>query len=1105
MKVFDAQNIPLEGVHLIEASAGTGKTYSIEGLYVRLIESGLRPDQILVVTFTEAATSELRDRIRSRLRKRHIELESGNEAEKTALVRSAVLAFDTSAIFTIHGFCRRMLYEMAFETGSAYSLELTPDQSGIALDTAWDFFRTTIYNQPPEYLEYAKPSPQQFLETARLAGFGTCVIPDIGRPDIETAISEFKDGFFMLSKAWEQERETFIGILESSPCLDKRKLYKKPYVAKAINNMDNFIDADFTTDIFKSFKYFRHSEMLNNAKLPITAPLHPFFELCDTYAQTKDRLDNAFDLMTIWLKKSFIEFFRQNMPLTKERLGVMHFDDLLIRMRQAIRTYSPGIKKAVREKFSVALIDEFQDTDPNQWDIFNSLFPEGPMYLIGDPKQAIYGFRGADIFTYLDAKDSIPEKNQHRLEKNRRSIKGLVRAVNRLFEKGPFGHPGIPYEKVDTSDKEAQTKLIGEPFRIWVMKSTPDQQITKADATYRAVSAVAAEAARLISSGEVKAFQIAVLTRKWRQANLVRDALNRIGLKCVITSDEKVFSSEEALLMRILMDATAEPAREDLIKACLATPLIGMSAEELSGLDDSTQIWDSIISEFAGYHEMWRDHGFMRMFREFYNNRAKLNLALLPGAERRLTNMQHIAELLHSAEVSGRTGIDSLLSWFNENTGHESGMDESELRLESDEDAIKIMTVHKSKGLQFPVVFVPFAWDETDNKSVVFNDGKRRVLDLGSANRDENDLKCREESRQEDMRLLYVALTRATDRCYLITGDIKMSENSALFELFKNEDISSYSSGDIRVETMPELSSDKTAEPAATSPLFASRIFRTDIDTSFAVMSYTSLSQGSYSDGRDIDSFISDRRENETALSGISAMPRGAATGNLLHEVMEMIDFQSPNTGLIEDIIKRHGFETMWLDAINTMVENVLSVEIEAGCRLGDVTRGKRLSELEFMLPVSELSGSRLKSILGTSGIDNDLTGILERLDIKPAHGFLRGFIDLVFETGGKYYLIDWKSNYLGAEPVDYGEASMKSEMTGEFYVLQYHIYTLALHRFLSSRVKDYSYEKHFGGLLYFFLRGIDGTARNGIYRARPDFRTVNALACGLLGEKENV
>ncbi len=1103
MNIFDAQNIPLEGVHLIEASAGTGKTYSIEGLYVRLVEKGLRPDQILVVTFTEAATSELRERIRSRLRKRQTELETGGDAEKADLVRSAILAFDTSAIFTIHGFCRRMLHEMAFETGSAYSLELNPDQSEVERDTVWDFFRIHVYGLPPEYLDHAKPDPEKFLKTARLAGFGTFVVPDIGRPDIETAINSLRNDFTMLSNAWKKERGTVIDILESSPCLNKSS-YRKPTIANATRDMDKFTNDGFTTRIFDRFRYFRHSNMVEKSKSPITSPLHPFFELCDIYAQTKDRLDNAFGLMTIWLKKCFIEFFRQNMTQTKERLGIMHFDDLLIRMRQAIKTDGPGIRKAVREKFSAALIDEFQDTDPIQWDIFSSIFPEGPMYLIGDPKQAIYSFRGADIFTYLKAKDSIPEKNRHRLEKNRRSIKGLVLAVNRLFERSPFGHPGIPYEKVDTSDKEAQTNLIGEPFRIWVMKSAPDQQINKTDATYRAVSAVAEEASRLISSGKVKAFQIAVLTRKWRQANLVRDTLNRIGLKCVITSDEKVFSSEEALLMKILLDATAEPAREDLIKGCLATPLVGMSAEELSGLDDCTQIWDGIISEFAGYHEMWRDHGFMRMFREFYNNRAKLNLALLPGAERRLTNMQHIAELLHNAEASGRMGIDSLLSWFNENAGHETGMDESELRLESDEDAIKIMTVHKSKGLQFPVVFVPFAWDESDNKSVVFNDGEKRVLDLGSEDYDENDLKCMEESRQEDMRLLYVALTRATDRCYLITGDIKNSDNSALFGLFKNEDISSYSSEDIRVETMPELSTDKAAETAANLPLLASRIFRTDIDTGFAVMSYTSLTHGSYSDGRDIDA-STDRRENETALSVISAMPRGAATGNLLHEVMEMTDFQSPDTGLIEEIISKHGFEARWLDAVKNMVENVLSVEIESGCKLRDVTWDRRLSELEFMLPVNELDGSRLKSVLGTPGIDNDLAVVLERLDIKKtSRGFLRGFIDLVLEAGGKYYLIDWKSNYLGPEPVDYCEASMKREMIGEFYVLQYHIYTLALHRFLASHVKGYSYDKHFGGVLYLFLRGIDGTARNGIYRARPDIRTVNALACGLLGEKEN-
>jgi exodeoxyribonuclease V beta subunit len=714
MKAFDAENIPLKGVHLIEASAGTGKTYSIEGLYVRLVEKGLRPDQILVVTFTEAATSELRDRVRIRLSKRQAELEKNNEAGNIALVRSAILAFDTAAIFTIHGFCRRMLYEMAFETGSAYTLELTPDQSEIARDTAWDFFRTNIYNLPVEYLKHAGLSPEEFLETARIAGFDAEIIPEIGVPDLDTGIDELKEAFIKLSNDWVQERKMIIGILESSPGLN-RNSYKRPTIANAVNDMDEFINAGFTTNNFERFKYFRHSNMLINPKLPIADPLHPFFEFCDTYAETRDRLVNTFDLMTIWLKREFIGFFRQKMPQAKDILGIMHFDDLLLKMRHAIRTDGSNIRQAIREKFSAVLIDEFQDTDPVQWEIFSSIFPEGVMYLIGDPKQAIYGFRGADIFTYLDAKDNIPEDNRHRLEKNRRSVKGLVNAVNRLFKKSPFGLTGIEYSEVEPTDKKAETSLSGEPLRIWTLESSSGKQLTKDEAAYKAAAAVAIEAGQLIGSGKVKAGQIAVLARKWRQANLVRDALLGSGTKCIITSDEKVFSSEEALLMRILLDAASEPAREDLIKACLATPLVGMSAEELSEFDENSINWDGISAEFAGYHELWRDHGFMSMFRVFYNNRAKSNLARLPGAERRLTNMQHIAELLHKAETSGRSGIDSLLSWYNENIGQGTGTEESELRLESDEDAVKILTVHKSKGLQFPVVFVPFAWDEMES------------------------------------------------------------------------------------------------------------------------------------------------------------------------------------------------------------------------------------------------------------------------------------------------------------------------------------------------------------------------------------------------------
>jgi exodeoxyribonuclease V beta subunit len=1102
MKIFDAQNIPLEGVHLIEASAGTGKTYSIEGLYVRLVEKGLRPDQILVVTFTEAATSELRDRIRSRLGKRQAELEKNNEAVNIALVRSAILAFDTAAIFTIHGFCCRMLREMAFETGSAYTLELTPDQSEIARDTVWDFFRIYIYKLPVEYLKHAKLSPEKFLETARIAGLDNEIIPEIGMPEIKTGIDEFRKAFMKLSKDWGQERKQITGILESSQSLN-RNSYQKRTVANAVNDMDEFINNGLNTSIFDRYKYFRHSNMLIKPKLPIAAPLHTFFEFCDTFSEKTEKLINTFDLMTIWLKREFVRFFRQKMPLAKEMLAIMHFDDLLLKMRQAVRTDSINIRKAIREKFSAVLIDEFQDTDPIQWEIFSSIFPEGTMYLIGDPKQAIYSFRGADIFTYLNAKDSIPEDNRHRLEKNRRSVKGLVEAVNRLFEKSPFGHTGIPYDRVTPSDKKSETGLTGEPLMIWTLENTDGTKINKEDEFYRAASVVAAETVRLIGSGKVRAGQIAVLARKWRQANLVRDALIGLDIKSVITSDEKVFSSEEALLMRILLEAVSEPARDDLIKACLATPLIRMDAEALAGFDENAINRDTIMTEFAEYHEMWRDHGFMRMFREFYNNRAKPNLACLPRAERRLTNMQHIAELLHRAESSGRTGIDSLLSWFNEKIGQDTGTDESELRLESDEDAVKILTVHKSKGLEFPVVFVPFAWDEMDSKSIVFNDGGKRILDLGSEKLPENTLKCRKEALEESMRLLYVALTRATDRCYLLHCDIEGIENTALAALLNNEDLSSYASENIKVEPAPWGAAEKASGPAENLPRLTSRIFNANIDSRFRIMSYTSLSQGSYSEGRDLD-VSSGRQVNQPGDLSIHAMPRGAATGHMIHEVMEIIDFQSPDIDLIEDAFRRHGFDSKWLDAVNRMVQKVLSIEIEKGYKLSDVTLTKRLSELEFILPVSELEGERLKTIARSAGIDEDLRGVLEALDIKPSRGFLRGFIDLVFELNGKYYLIDWKSNYLGPGPEYYNQISMKMEMAGEFYVLQYHIYTLALNRFLASRIARYSYEKHFGGVLYLFIRGIDSMEQNGIYRARPDKKTIDALVCGLLGEKEN-
>jgi len=1103
--IFDLEKIPLHGVHLIEASAGTGKTYSIEGLYIRLIESGLRPDQILVVTFTEAATSELRDRIRTRLRKNQSMREKEGDSGKAGLLRSAVLAFDTAAIFTIHGFCYRMLNEMAFETGSAYALELITDQTDIAMDTVWDFFRKYIYNLPQEYLARAKLSPDDFLKTARMAGPGTRIIPEVARPGIESGIVSAKTAYSDIQATWKQSRHQVCGILETSSLLN-RKSYQRKTVANAIEEMDGFVEDGFTTVLFDRFKYFRHSfmaEMSNRAGIHIDRPLHPFFEHCDGFAEIFTRLNNAFNAMTIWLKRKFTDFYMSNMPLKKESLGSLHFDDLLLKMRQALASGGEGMKNAVREKFKAALIDEFQDTDPVQWEIFSTIFSDGTMYLIGDPKQSIYGFRGADIFTYLDAKKGIPEKNIHRLDTNRRSVSPLVEAVNRLFAKGPFGHAGIPYERVEPSGKEPQTGLTGEPLRIWTL-GDPSAEMNKDDAARQAAEAVAAEAARLINIEHLRPGHIAVLSRKWRQADLVRDALVRRGIKCIITSDEKVFSSPEALLMRLLLDAAREPSRFDLIKACLASPLFGMSADELATLDEDSVARDVLITGFLQYHELWRDYGFMRMFREFYGGGARERLAALPGAERRLTNMQHLAELLHLAETSGKTGMDSLIVWLNEKTGGNTGSGESELRLESDEDAVIITTVHKSKGLQYPVVFIPFAWDETDTKDVVFNDSGTRVLDLGSEDMALNRQKSTEESLQESMRLLYVALTRATDRCYLMNCNIHRSYNTALETLLLGEDASSLNSDYIRLEPAPQTDVIKSVPPEKAAPELAARQFEAGIDMSFGIMSYTSLSKGVYSEGRDVDA-STNRRGDQPAGLGIPSMPKGAATGNMLHEVMELIDFKNPDADLIKEVMKRHGFDEKWLDAVNLIIQNVLSVEVEPGSRLECIGMDKKLSELEFMLPVTSLDSQHLNPVLKRSYMDTDLKSILEALDIKPSRGFLRGFIDLVFELNGKFYIVDWKSNYLGPEPEDYGDEALKNEMTAEYYVLQYHIYTLALHRYLMLRLPGYSYERHFGGVLYIFLRGVNNKKQTGIYRARPDEKTVGALAAGLLGEMDNV
>jgi exodeoxyribonuclease V beta subunit len=637
----------------------------------------------------------------------------------------------------------------------------------------------------------------------------------------------------------------------------------------------------------------------------------------------------------------------------------------------------------------------------------------------------------------------------------------------------------------------------------------------------------------------------------------------------------------------VLLAALAEPLREGLVRTALMTRIFAMDASAIDALSQNEAAWENRIERFRGYHEIWARFGFTPMIRRLLDGEGVRERLLGMGAgERALTNVLHIAELLGKAEAAEKLGMQGVKKWLAERRDPKvPGSDEYQLRLESDDDAVKVMTIHKSKGLEFAVVFCPFAWGAAKpdkGEGVLFhNDTKAAVLDMGSTEQEDHRAKAMEEILAENVRLLYVALTRAKNRCYVAWGKVRGGENSAMAHLMKGmdagdlrrslEEFLAAGSGHARVLDLPQDQPEALIRAAVSSEEPAARVFPGAIDRTWGIASYTSFIHGLHRgfDAADRDVLVPGDRDalmpdTHDALlrSGMPAgtqerpepsrdiffFPKGARAGTLLHEVFERIDFTADNAAVravVEETLGGHGFDLTWTDVVTGMVRRVLDVDlggvpgtdrgmnprgtqrqgrgadpvggIGALC-LSGIAYSERLSELEFMFPLKPLTPGileqalagckpslRVPSPLAGEGQGEGAGALLSyrssRLTFDQVKGFLRGFMDLVFRHEGKYYLVDWKSNHMGDRVEDYVQDVLLQSMIRDNYILQYHLYTVALNQYLKLRLERYSYDEHFGGVFYVYLRGVDPSMgpEYGIFRARPDEETVERLCDVLL------
>lgn len=1190
---FNLLSSPLQGVNLIEASAGTGKTFTITGLFLRLlVEKELTVDQILVVTFTEAATNELRERIRNKLQAAKAALISRASKDKllsnlvnknqcdTSIkkISDAIRDFDEAAIYTIHSFCNKILTEHAFESKGLFDTELITEQNDILQEVVEDFWRQKMYNDSGLFVRYAcdKINPNSLLDLVmdKIGLPFLEIIPDV--IPIETGELEelYRNSFLEVQKRWPTNADSIKQIFYDNKGLNRSryKVNNIPMWIKALEAYLSFKDADPVLP--KGFEKFTTSTLSKGMKKGFTPPVLPFFETCEAHFQNHKKLEAAYNQRLIAFETELFSFVRAELKKRKLERNIFFFDDLLLNLHDALRHNEYDVTSTVRERYKAALIDEFQDTDPVQYEIFKSIFgnEHSILFLIGDPKQAIYGFRGADIFAFLRAKDEV--RQHYTLSNNYRSTPALVNAINNIFAKpmNPFIYENIPYHICNTTE-EGYTKelILGEnplaPVQLWFVDAykfnESGRAITKPEAREILPKSIACEIVNLLTlSRQGKATlgdeplaekDIAVLVRTNQEARLVQDALRKVNVHSVLYSSANLFESHEAMEVERILSALVEPKRTHLVKAALTTDIIGIRGESLLSWEEDETNLEEWFEKFSYYHNLWRDYGFIRMFKELIvREELQVRLIAFADGERRITNLLHLAEVLNQNASDLNLGMAGLVKWLAEQRAQKTApAEEHQLRLESDENAVKLVTMHMCKGLEYPVVFCPFTWSGSfvrSGDSIKFHDENNNwilTIDLGSNQIEINKISALQEELAENLRLLYVAVTRAKNLCYLTWGNFTDGRTSApgyLFHqpdnlgtnnivavlkdslksyddaLYRNElnTIISDANETIALVDLPDYEVEPLAKYDRERSSLSYRKFRTKIEKSERIASYSSMVSRTphIAELPDYDTLIPSPSfepiEEKDKITTFTDFPRGAKTGTFIHDVFQNLDFTTGQTAIEELVQKKlndYGFKMEWSHAVCCTIDNLLKLKLvnDSSFTLSQLHDKNRLNELEFYFPLNQITPSQLQDIFSKITdlpFNQEWLEKLKELNFSPLKGFMKGFIDLVFSANGKFYIIDWKSNFLGNSIENYDQRSMTEAMISNLYILQYHIYTIALNQYLKLRLPNYDYKKHFGGVFYIFLRGIDLEFGEdyGLFKDKPSLRLINELTERLIG-----
>jgi exodeoxyribonuclease V beta subunit len=1166
IKRLDPLTLPLSGLQVIEASAGTGKTWTLAALYVRLVlghapggsntERGLYPPQILVMTFTDAATAELRGRIRARLsqaaryfhhgeqagvevddflRALRAEIDVGQWPACAERLDVAAQWMDEAAIFTIHGWSSRMLKTHAFDSASLFQQSRVEDSARLKLTAAQDYWRQWFYPLTAEQLgalQAVASDPQDLLDQ-----LGPLWANEDKAPHSATAPELAPDVIIQAWEVWQHQQQALasharlgwtpemVALVTDAATRKALKNYRANWLPGWLAQMAAWQQGEsIKHDTLQRFAIsrllesgwaeaaqhsaFAHIEALSEhlaAEPPVAEQLlaHAAHEVGAAYARAK------------------------------AHLAQFDFSDLLQNLYHALQAPDGRLADAIRQQFPVALVDEFQDTDPWQYGALSKIYGSSDgsphdtgLIMIGDPKQAIYSFRGADLATYLGAREQA--QAIHTLSGNFRSTSALVAAVNQVFAQAakPFGD--VPYERVTAcNDKVLPLQVAGRTQPAMTVWHLQNARMPRKPLLLRQLAEVfATQMVGLLNAGAARPGAMAVLVKNWVEARAIRTALSNRGVRSVYLSErDSVFATAQATDLWRILRAVAQPRDAQYIRAALATALWGLPWSDLENLFQDEVAWDEVSERFHGWQKIWQRQGFLPMLHHLLHEQSipqrLLNQVSTDhkrqnsSGERQLTNLLHLGDLLQTVSL-GLQGEGALLRYLEDQLRDpQASGDNAQLRLESDADLVQVITLHKAKGLQYPLVFLPFV-------------SNFRAADSGQ----DDGLRL-----AEDIRLLYVALTRAEQAVWLgITptrGDMDgknpkiKSAVSALLDRQTSDDLAqclgAWESEHIVVQNAP------APDDNAYTPQAAAKIWKPALtpqrqlrsrwwSASFSALTRDvaplppAMTPGSALDERLGDAQIDSALPQVTELPvqpdllspPFNTFPAGSHYGTLLHDLLEWQAQQGwpaaqnePPAGVAADwhkllARKAQGLKldkvecdvlAAWVSAI---VNTPLPLTGPSRLVLASLKPEQHWAEMAFSLKVSALDSARLDRLIAAHVLVGQSR---QAMQPRQLEGMLTGFMDLVLEFEGRYYVLDYKSNKLpGYEP-----AQLQQAMLAHRYDVQYTLYLLALHRLLKSRLADYDYDRHVGGALYLFLRGIDQSGA-GLYLDRPPQALIEAL-----------